>query len=100
EPADRQVEHLLLLDRWVERPVELVQGFQLAEQRRLDPTLELTVGPHRQFILNDQRQELDMTQTMSGRLLEADLKALQEPGQPKLLKGTRQGMVHKGLSFS
>src|SRR6185312_3916401 len=85
EPAGRQVEHLLLLDRWVESPVELVQRLQLAEQRRFDPALELAVAPHRQLVPEDQLQELEVAQAMTGGLLEADLQALQETGEAQLL---------------
>jgi hypothetical protein len=54
EPASRQVEHLLPLDRRIEGPVELVQRLELAAQRRLDPPLQPAVRAHSQLVADDQ----------------------------------------------
>ena len=66
-------------------------GLQLAEQRRLDAPLQLAVGPHRQFVLQDQFQELGVAQAVAGGLLQPHLQALQQPGEAQLLQGTTQG---------
>jgi hypothetical protein len=68
---------LLLLDRRVERPVEVLQRLQLAELRRLDPALHLAVAAHGQLVLQDQLQELGVIEAVAGCLLEADLQAVQ-----------------------
>ena len=59
----------------VERPIEVVEGLQLAEHRGLDPPLELAIGSYRQLVLEHQFQELDMAQAVARRLLEPDLQA-------------------------
>ena len=40
-----------------------------------------------------------MAQAVAGGLLEADLQALQQPGEAELLQGTTQGIVHEWISF-
>ena len=57
EPAARQVVHLLSRNRRVERPVKVLQRLPLAKLGRLEPSLELAIATHRQFILEDQLQE-------------------------------------------
>ena len=95
EAARRQVEDLLLLDRRVEGPVEVVQGFQLAEASGLDAPVQLPLAAHDQFVLQDQFQELGVVEMVAGRFLQAHVQAFQQPGQAQLLQGLGQRFVHR-----
>ena len=66
EAAGGQVVDLLLVDRRIEREVELVQGLQFAEGRGLDAAVDLPVAADGQFVLEDQLQELGMRQRLAA----------------------------------
>ena len=48
----------------------------------------LPVATHRQFVLQDQFQELGVVQAVAGRLVQTDLQAVEQPRQAQLLQGT------------
>ena len=99
EAAGGQVEDLLLLDRRVERPVEVVEGLQFAEAGGLDSPLQLAVGADGQFVLEDQFQELGVVEAVAGRFLQADVERLQQPREPQLLQGGDQAVGHDEAPF-
>src|ERR1700722_9741195 len=94
-----QIEDLLLLDRRVERPVEVLQGLQLAKLGGLDTPPQLAIATHRQFVVQDHLQKLRMVQAVAGRLVESDFQAFQQPGQTQLLQGGTQRFSHGQTSF-
>jgi hypothetical protein len=77
----------------------VVERLQLAELGRLDASLQRAVGPHRQLVLEDQLQELDMVEVVAGGLVQTHLQAFQQPGQTQLLQGGTQGLSHRAASF-
>src|SRR5579884_2593317 len=99
EAAAGQVVDLLLLDRRVEGPVEVLQRLQLAEAGRLGAALQLAVGADGQLVLEDQLQELGMAEVIAGGFLQAEIERLQQARQPQLLEGLPQGIVHEDASF-
>jgi hypothetical protein len=50
-------------------------------EEKVDPPLQLAVGADGQFVLEDQFQELGVTEAVSGGLLEAYLQAVEQPRQ-------------------
>jgi len=82
----------------VEAPIELIECFDLAELGGLDAPLHLAIGAHREFVVEDQLQELAMIQMIGGGLVQAHLQGGQQAGQAKLLEQVLQGIGHKRIS--
>jgi len=66
-----QLIKLLPLDRRIERPVEVVEGFLIAEAGRLFALINQALLPDVEFILKDQFQELFVRQLMRTSFLQA-----------------------------
>ena len=64
EAASRQVEDLFLLDRAIEVPVEVFQRPLLTKGRGRGAAIDQSLLPHRQLILQNQFQELDMVESV------------------------------------
>jgi hypothetical protein len=71
EATGRQVVDLLLLDRAVEVEIKILQRLGLAEPRRFDVPLDLSLVAHGQLVVQHQFQELGVTQSIGGCLLQA-----------------------------
>ncbi len=87
KPAARQIEDLLFVDGGIETPVEVVQGFQVAEVRQLGAALHLALLPDVEFVLTDQFEELGMAQTVGGGFLQS--------ARPAFGSGRRGGVVFR-----
>ena len=90
EPTGGQVVDLLLVDRWIEREVKVLERLELAKGSRLDPPADEPIRTHDQFVLQDQFQELGMGQLVAGCFSEPNLQRFGQPGQPQLLQRRAQ----------
>jgi len=97
EAAGGQVEDLLPLDRRIELPVEVFERAHLAEAGGFHTPLNQPVLPDRQFILQDQFQELGVGEVVAGGLLQPDLQRLRQPREPELLEGGVHGVFHRAV---
>ena len=95
ESARRQVVDLLLLDRAVEVPVEVLQGLRLAEPGRLQAAGDQPLLTHGQLVGQHQFQELGVVQAVGRRLLQAHFQRLGHPAQTQLLQTLSQFGVHR-----
>ena len=59
------------LDGRVERPVEVLEGFVIAEASGLGPFVDHALLPDVEFVLKDQFQELLVRELMSASLFQA-----------------------------
>jgi hypothetical protein len=65
EAARGQVEDLFLLDRGIEGPIEIVEGFEIPKASGLEPSLQEPIGADHQFILYNQLQKLGVIQAVA-----------------------------------
>jgi hypothetical protein len=86
EVARRQLEDRLFGDRCVEAPIELIESLDLAELSGLDAPLQLAIGTHSEFVVEDQLQELAMIEMIGGGLVQTHFQGGQQTGQAKLLE--------------
>src|SRR6185369_2576921 len=96
--AAGQIEDLLLLHRGIEGPLEVVERLVLAEAGGFQATLELAIGADREFVLEDQLQELAMVQGVALRFLQAHVQTGKQPRQTQLAECGGEGVVHE-ISF-
>jgi hypothetical protein len=81
EMTGREIHDLFAFDRGVEREIKILDGFQIAELRRLDSFGESTVISHGDLILKHELQELQRTELVTGRFLNPDIKGIPDPGK-------------------
>ena len=98
EVARRQLEDRLFGNVGIEAPIELIERLDLTELGGLDAALQLAIGAHREFILEDQLQELAMVKMIGGGLVQTHLQGGQQAGQAKLLEQVLQSIGHKIIS--
>ena len=79
----------------IEAPVEVVQGFQVAEVGGLGAAFHLPLLPDVEFVLADEFEELGMAQTIGGGFLQAHVQRLDQAGEAELFQGG--GRVHSCL---
>lgn len=89
----RQLEDLLLGDRWIEAPIKLVERLEPVEVGDLHPALDLALMADVDLVLQDEGQKLLVAELVGGGLLEPDRQGLAQPGEMKLPQ-ERLGLVH------
>ena len=98
EVARRQLEDWLFGNVRIEAPIELIERLDLTELGGLDAALQLAIGTHREFVVEDQFQELAMIEMIGDGLVQAHLQGRQQARQAKLLEQILQGIGHKRIS--
>jgi len=68
---------------------------RVAEACGLHPALNQAVLPDGQFILQDQFQELCVSEVVAGGLLQPNLQRLKQPREPELLEGGVHRIFHQ-----
>ena len=78
----RQFVDRLAGDRVIEAPVKLIERFDGAEVRRLDPSLDLALLADVDIVLEGEGQKLLVREPVGERLLEAHGQGLAQAGEP------------------
>ncbi len=95
ELAGGQFEELRAGQRGVEVPVELVDGLQVPEAGELGAAIELAMVADGDFVLEDQFEELQMTQAAGLGFLKPDIEGACESGEPEAAEGGAEVIVHE-----
>ena len=99
EASAGQVVDLLLVDRPIERPVELVERLLIAEHGGLGAAFDESVTADEEFVLKDEFEELGVGQLVTCCLLQAYVERSCQAGQPQLPEVLFQCFVHDFISF-
>ena len=98
EAARGQVVHLILLDRWIETPIEVFQALEFSKGGRVHPPRDLPVLPHQELVLQDQLQELGMGQVVARRFVQPHVERLGQAGEPQLAERRCERVVHDPIA--
>ena len=82
----------------IERPVEVVEGFQFAEGSRLDATTDLPFLTDEQLVLQNQFQKFGVAQRVAGRFLQSDIERLRQAGEAQCAERGLQAVIHRSKS--
>jgi hypothetical protein len=73
ELAGGHLEELPAWERGVEVPIELIEGLQVSEARELGAAIELAMVADGDFVLEDEFEELKVTQAAGLGFLKTDI---------------------------
>ena len=76
KPAARQIVNLFFVDRGIKAPVEVIQGFQMAEVRQFGVAFHLPLLTDIEFILTDEFKELGVAEPIGGGFLQPHVQRL------------------------
>ena len=90
--ARGQIEDLLFVNGRIKTPVEVIQGFQVAEVRQLGVAFHLPLLPDVEFVLTDEFEELGVAEAIRGRFLQAHVEGLDQAGEAELFQAGGEGI--------
>ena len=89
-----QIVDLSTLDRGIKIPVKFLQGLEFTKGGAFLAPLELTLGAHIQFVLEDQFQKLLVGELIRGGFLQSHFQGEQQARQTELAGGLGEVVIH------